>query len=123
MHEELIISGRMNPRVDPVLHVWGWEIAVYLFLGGVAAGLLFFAGFQYLQNKEADHPTAVKVAPLLAPLLLILGLGALFLDLHHKLYFWQLYTNIRLQSPMSWGAWTLLVITPLSIIWGATYVR
>ena len=24
---------------------------------------------------------------------------------------------------MSWGAWTLMVVTPLSIIWSATYVR
>ena len=123
MEEEIIVSGRMNPRVDPYLHIWGWEIAFYLFVGGLAAGILFFASYYYLNGKEKDYPAAVKWAPMIAPILLILGLGALFLDLHHKLYFWRLYTNIRLESPMSWGAWTLLVITPLSIVWSATYVR
>ena len=113
----------MNPMVDPTLTLWGWEISVYLFLGGLAAGVLFFASFYYLKGREADLPAAVKIAPMIAPIALVLGLGALFLDLHHKLYFWRLYTNIRLVSPMSWGAWTLLVITPLSIVWSATYMR
>ena len=123
MHEELITSGRMNPRVDPFLHIWGWEISFYLFVGGLAAGLLFFASLYYLLGKEKSYPTAVKVAPMLAPILLILGLGALFLDLHHKLYFWRLYTTLRLSSPMSWGAWTLLVVTPVSMLWSASYLR
>jgi len=48
---------------------------------------------------------------------------ALLLDLNHKLYFWQLYTTIRLESPMSWGAWTLMVVTPLSIIWCALNIK
>ncbi len=52
-----------------------------------------------------------------------MGLIALFIDLRHKLFFWQLYTNIRLQSPMSWGAWTLMVITPVSFIWCALHIR
>ncbi len=123
MEEEIIISGRMNPRVDPFLHIWGWEIAFYLFIGGVTAGILFFASLYYLNGKEKQYPATVKWAPMITPFLLILGLGALFLDLHHKLYFWRLYTNIRLESPMSWGAWTLMVITPLSILWSATYIR
>jgi formate-dependent nitrite reductase membrane component NrfD len=55
--------------------------------------------------------------------LLVLGLFALLLDLKHKLYFWQLYTTIRLESPMSWGAWTLMVVTPLSFIWAAIHLR
>ena len=123
MEEEIIISGRMNFKVDPVLNIWGWEIAFYLFVGGLAAGILFFASFYYLRGKEGIYPAAVKWTPMIAPFVLILGLAALFLDLHHKLYFWRLYTTIRFESPMSWGAWTLLVITPLSILWCATYVR
>ncbi|MCG8307141.1 MAG: polysulfide reductase NrfD [Cytophagales bacterium] len=123
MKEELIVSGRMNYKVDPVLHIWGWEIPVYLFLGGLAAGILFFAALYYLRGKEKEYQSAVKWAPMFTPFFLIIGLGALFLDLHHKPYFWRLYTTIKLQSPMSWGAWTLMVVTPLSIIWSATYVR
>ncbi|MFY0653168.1 MAG: polysulfide reductase NrfD [Cyclobacteriaceae bacterium] len=123
MEEELIISGRMNDRVDPTLNIWHWEIPFYLFVGGLAAGILFFAAFYYLQGKEKEYSSAVKIAPMITPFLLVLGLGALFLDLNHKLYFWRLYTTIRLQSPMSWGAWTLMVITPVSIIWCAIHMK
>jgi formate-dependent nitrite reductase membrane component NrfD len=123
MKEELIISGRMNYKVDPTLHIWGWEIPLYLFLGGLAAGILFFAALYFLRGKENQYQFAVKWVPMFTPFFLIIGLGALFLDLHHKLYFWRLYTSIKLQSPMSWGAWTLMVVTPLSMVWSATYVR
>lgn len=123
MKEELIISGRMIPNIDPHLQLWGWEIAIYLFLGGLAAGLLIFAAVYTLLGKEQEYPTIVKWATFLAPVALVIGLGALFLDLHHKVYFWRLYTTLRLESPMSWGAWTLLAVTPISIVWSATYVK
>lgn len=123
MKEELIVSGRMNYKIDPELHIWGWEIPTYLFLGGLAAGILYFAALYYLRGKENMYQSAVKWVPMFTPFFLMIGLGALFLDLHHKPYFWRLYTTIKLQSPMSWGAWTLMVVTPLSIIWSASYVR
>ena len=123
MNEELIISGRDNLMVDPHLHIWHWPIPLYLFLGGLAAGVLFFASLYYILGKEKEYPTAVRKVPFIAPVLLIIGLAALFFDLRHKAYFWQLYTNIRLQSPMSWGAWTLLVITTASVIWSALHIR
>ncbi|MBI9066807.1 MAG: polysulfide reductase NrfD [Salinivirgaceae bacterium] len=123
MKEELIISGRMNPKIDPVLHAWGWEIPTYLFLGGLAAGLLFFAGLYYLLGKEKVYSVAVRKAPVLIPIILVVGLLALFIDLHHKPYFWRLYTTIKIQSPMSWGAWTLMAVTPLSMVWAAINIR
>ncbi len=123
MREELIVSGRMNPMVDPTLHIWHWQIPLYLFVGGVAAGILFFAALYYIMGREKEYPAAVKWAPFLTPFLLVVGLGALFLDLNHKAYFWQLYLTLRLESPMSWGAWTLMVITPLSVIWIATWMK
>jgi len=123
MREELIVSGRMNHMVDPNLHIWHWPIPLYLFLGGMAAGILCIAALYYIRGKEKDYKTAVRISPFLAPVLLMLGLLALFIDLRHKLFFWQLYTNIKLQSPMSWGAWTLLVITPVSFIWCALHIR
>jgi len=123
MREELITSGRMNPLVDPQLHIWAWEIPLYLFLGGLAAGILFFAGLYTILGKEEEYPTATWKTPLIVPILLIIGLVALFLDLNHKLYFWRLYTSIRLESPMSWGAWVLMVITPASVIWAAIHIK
>lgn len=113
----------MNAHIDPTLTLWGWEIPFYLFVGGLAAGILFFSAVYTLQGKEKDYPAATRLAPFLVPVLLILGLTALFIDLNHKPYFWRLYTTIKLQSPMSWGAWTLLLVTPLSIVWAALNIR
>jgi len=123
MKEEIIVSGRMNMMVDPNLHIWHWQIPLYLFLGGMAAGILCIAALYYIRGREKDYRTAVRITPFLAPVLLVLGLLALFIDLRHKLFFWQLYTNIKLQSPMSWGAWTLMVITPVSFIWCALHMN
>ncbi len=123
MREEIIVSGRMNHLIDPQLNIWHWQIPLYLFLGGLAAGILFFAALYTILKKESAYPTAVKIAPLITPLLLVLGLFALFLDLKHKLFFWRLYTTIRLESPMSWGAWTLMVVTPLAFVWTALNIR
>lgn len=123
MNEEILISGRMNPHIDPTLGIWGWEIPLYLFLGGLAAGILFFAALYSLLGREKELPTAVRKATFLVPIILIVGLGALFLDLKNKLYFWQLYTTIRIESPMSWGAWILMLITPLSMAWCLSYWR
>jgi protein NrfD len=123
MKEELFVSGRMNQMIDPSLNIWHWQIPLYLFLGGMAAGILCIAALYYIRGREKDYYTAVRITPFLAPVLLVLGLLALFIDLRHKLYFWQLYTNIKLQSPMSWGAWTLMVITPVSFIWCALHIK
>jgi protein NrfD len=123
MREELIVSGRMNSLVDPHLNIWHWQIPLYLFLGGLAAGILFFASLYFILGKEKEFDTAVKKAPFLVPVLLIVGLFCLFLDLRHKAFFWQLYTTIRIQSPMSWGAWVLMLVTPLSFIWCALHMK
>ncbi len=123
MKEELFISGRNLPNIDPHLHVWHWQIPLYLYLGGLAAGILFFAALYTILGKQKEMQTTVKWATFIAPAILIIGLIALILDLKHPLYSWQLYTTIRFESPMSWGAWTLMIITPLSIIWVASYMK
>ena len=123
MIEEIITSGRMNPEIDPVLHAWGWEIPLYLFLGGISAGILIYSAYFTLRGRADELEISVKWMPLAVPFLIAIGLIALLLDLSHVLYAWQLFTNIRWESPMSWGAWTLMIITPLSIAWVATWVE
>jgi formate-dependent nitrite reductase membrane component NrfD len=123
MKEELFVSGRNIPNIDPYLHIWHWQIPIYLFLGGLAAGILFLAAVYTILGKDKEMQATVKWAPFIVPFALIIGLFMLFLDLKHKLYFWQLYTTIRLESPMGWGAWVLMIMTPISIIWSASYVR
>lgn len=123
MKEELFVSGRNIPNIDPYLNIWHWQIPIYLFLGGLAAGILFLAGVYTILGKEKEMQATVKWAPFVVPFALIIGLFMLFLDLKHKLYFWQLYTTIRLESPMGWGAWVLMIMTPISIIWSASYIK
>ena len=121
MQEELFTSGRHIPHIDPSLEIWHWPISLYLFLGGLAAGLLFFAGVVTILGKDKEYPTTVKYASMVPPIALSLGLLALVYDLTHPLYTWQLYTTIRLESPMSWGAWVLMATTPLSFMWVFSY--
>ena len=123
MKEELFISGRAIPKIDPLLKIWEFPIALYLFLGGLAAGILIFSAVVVLLDKQDKLPASARWAPLLVPFALVVGLLALFADLSHKLYVWRLYTTIRIESPMSWGAWVLLVITPLSILWVFADIR
>ena len=123
MKEEIIISGRNLPHIDPHLEAWHWPISVDLFMGGLAAGILFFAAFYTIVGKERELPAAVKWSTFLAPVAIGIALICLFIDLKHKMYFWRLYTTFRWESPMSLGSWILLAITPLSVLWAGSYVR
>ena len=40
----------------------------------------------------------------------------LFLDLEYKLHVFRFYTSFEPTSPMSWGAWILVLIYPLMIV-------
>ncbi len=105
---------RNTPGLDPVLHVWGWEIPVYLFLGGLVAGLMIIAGVRLvaMQPKERHAMVCCTIGPLIGMLALSLGMLALFLDLGHKAYVWRLYLTFQPSSPMSWGSWILLLVYP-----------
>ena len=123
MKEEIIISGRMIPHVDPHLELWHWPISLYLFLGGLSAGILFFAAMSIILGKENVFTGAVKRATIIVPFALAIGLAALMYDLTHIMYVWNLYITIRLESPMSWGAWILMLVTPLSVLWVLGYFK
>lgn len=116
MREEILITGRENAHVDPILEIWGWEISVYLFLGGLTAGIMFFSALMLLLKKDQETPYAVHGLALLAPIVLTVGMTALFLDLSHKLYVWRFYTTFRPLSPMSFGAWILMLVYPITIL-------
>ena len=123
MKEELIISGRNLPHIDPHLNLWHWPISLYLFLGGLAAGILFFAAIVTLFRKEEKYLGAVKYATIIPPIALSVGLLALLYDLSHVFYAWRLYMVIKIESPMSWGAWTLLLVTPIAFLWTISYFK
>lgn len=104
---------RNNPHIDPALQIWGWEIAVYLFLGGLAAGAMILSG-----ATTARESRAARLLVFVAPVALSLGMLALFLDLEQKLHVFRFYTTFQWTSPMSWGAWILLLIYPATILYG-----
>lgn len=116
MKEELFVTARSNALIDPSLHIWTWEVAMYLFLGGLTAGIMVFAAIIALLDKDEEAPFAATKLALLAPIALSLGMTTLFLDLEHKLYVFRFYTSFQVLSPMSWGAWILIVIYPVSIL-------
>lgn len=107
---------RTNPLVDPHLHVWGWEVPVYLFLGGLAAGVMILTALLGRQAAVQRRSTALRWLPWAAPLALSVGMGALLLDLENPANVWRFYTRFRPTSPMSWGAWILLAVYPVSAL-------
>ncbi len=114
---EVISTGR-SPLTDPHLHAWGWEIPVYLFLGGLTAGLMVLSGYALWRGKRNPRPDAgfaLASSGLFAVGLgtISLGMVALFLDLTHKAYVWRLYLTMAPTSPMSWGSWILLLVYPV----------
>jgi len=116
MKEELLVTARTNAMIDPSLHIWTWEVAMYLFLGGLTAGIMVFAALMTVLNKDEEAPFATNRLALFAPIVLSLGMTTLFLDLEHKLFVFRFYTSFQITSPMSWGAWILIFIYPISVL-------
>ena len=107
-----LVTTRTNPMIDPAIHIWGWEIPVYLFLGGLVAGMMMISGYFLFKGRQREMSTSCLTLPLLSVVLLSLGMLALFLDLAHRWYFWRMYMTFQPASPMSWGSWILLLVYP-----------
>ncbi len=105
--------ARHSRMIDPHLHIWGWEIPAYLFLGGMAAGVMILTSL--LVMRRDDRSPAARWLAFAAPALVSVGMGALFLDLAFRLHVWRFYLAFRWTSPMSWGAWILVVMYPASL--------
>jgi len=116
MKEITITTHKMASAHAAGWHIWGWEIPVYLFLGGLTAGILVLAAVMILRNKGKEYPVATNRVILLAPIFISFGMLALFLDLTHKLYVWRFYTSFQVTSVMSWGSWILLLVYPVNIL-------
>jgi formate-dependent nitrite reductase membrane component NrfD len=93
---------------DVVLQThWGWQIAVYLFLGGLAAGTLCVSAVINLVTKDRFKKT-VRFGAWAGTILLILGVLLLLIDLTmpiRGLLLWRSFVN--LDSWMAFGAWFL----------------
>ena len=111
-----ITNTRHNEMIDPLLHFWGWEISIYLFLGGMVAGMMIISGyFLFTGRNKEPKSSSLFLLPFISFILISLGMLALFLDLEHKLYVWRLYLTFEVASPMSWGSWILILVYPILI--------
>ncbi len=112
---ELTVTG-VNALTSPHLHIWDWRVSLYLFLGGLSAGLAVMTTVLHLRKGGGlvkDEP-AGYIAPILVPVILGIGMLFIFLDLERKLNVFWFYLTIQPLSPMSWGSWGLLVFFPVS---------
>ena len=112
------VTTRANAQIDPSLHVWGFEITIYLFLGGIVAGIFVLAAALELASGSRPLSRSLRPAPFAALALLSVGMLALWLDLAHRLWAWRFYAVFRPTSPMSWGAWILVLIYPAGLLFG-----
>jgi protein NrfD len=107
--------------IDPVMEIWGWQVPVYLFLGGLVAGMMIISGYFIYRARYQQGDCSCSILPPLGLVLLSIGILALFLDLEHKLYAWRMYATFKPASPMSWGSWILLAVYP--VLLASTLIR
>ncbi len=115
MNESVFVTQKMTSSFADGWHIWGWEVSLYLFLGGLTAGILILSAMSLLKKKD-ELPVSSKLAILWAPIFLSLGMFFLFLDLTNKINVLRFYMTFHVTSVMSWGSWILLVIYPVSIL-------
>jgi formate-dependent nitrite reductase membrane component NrfD len=111
------VTTRANHLIDPGLGIWGWQITVYLFLGGMVAGILSLSALLELRHGKPTSPI-FRMAPFWALGILSIGMVALFLDLEYPLHVWRFYSRFQTASPMSWGSWILVAVYPAALVFG-----
>lgn len=87
--------------------IWGWQPALYLFLGGMGAGTFVVAGI--VRFATMSHKRTICIAMWCAIAFLAIGLGLLLLELSapfRALMMWQSFSNLG-SSWMALGAWLL----------------
>lgn len=94
---------------------WEWQIPVYLFLGGVVAGLMILTSWRVLRGSNEKRSQGFRLMAWMVPVLLSIGMLALFLDLSNRLNVLRFYMAFVPTSPMSWGAWILIAVYPVSV--------
>jgi formate-dependent nitrite reductase membrane component NrfD len=108
-------TTRHNPLIDPAIHIWHAEIPLYLFLGGLVAGLMVISGLWLLRRPDVARSRALALLPWMAPILLSVGILLLWLDLENRFNAIRFYFVFQPASPMSWGSWILVAVYPASL--------
>jgi polysulfide reductase chain C len=94
---------------------WGILVVVYLFLAGLGAGS-FCLGAIASRKRGHGWEACSRMAFLLAPCAIAVGLLTLIFDLGYKTRFWMTLTVVNLGSPMSVGVWLLSIFFVISVL-------
>src|SRR6267142_5563275 len=101
---------------------WRWLILAYFFLGGLAAGSYFLATLLDLFGKGRDRRLVHFGYLISFPLVCMCGL-VLTVDLGRPERFWHMLVQsetfrpiLKTYSPMSTGAWALLVFSGCAFV-------
>jgi formate-dependent nitrite reductase membrane component NrfD len=97
-----------GPMMKPA--VWTWEVPLYFWLGGIAAGSSLIA----LACDVADDHASAKVARKVALGAVMPGAPLLILDLGRPERFFNMLRIFKPRSPMSMGAWCLMGFSTVS---------
>jgi formate-dependent nitrite reductase membrane component NrfD len=94
---------------------WGWLIALYFFVGGLAGGSYFVSALIDLFGRREDRPLAHLGYYIAFPCVALSGL-LLTVDLGRPLRFWHMLIEsntyrpmLKYWSPMSIGSWALMI--------------
>jgi formate-dependent nitrite reductase membrane component NrfD len=111
------------PAVKPSLY--GWTVALYIYIGGLAAGLQIVVTAAQLLASPGSEPVsfAGRAIVLFGA---VLGAVLLIADLHTKQRFYNMLRIFRPTSPMSLGTYVLIAFgfwSLLALIVQAFYLR
>ena len=93
---------------------YNWMIAVYFFLGGLGAGAFLLSVFA--AHWKVEFRPVARLASVVAPVAIALGLLVLLLDLGQPTRAWRLFTTFKVASAVSWGVWFLNIFFVLSVV-------
>jgi protein NrfD len=101
---------------------WQWLIILYFFIGGLAGGCYFVASLIDLAGRPTDRPLA-RIGYLIAFPAVLLCAVLLIADLGRPERFWHMLLQsatwrpiLKTYSPMSFGAWGLLVFGGFALL-------
>jgi protein NrfD len=101
---------------------WRWLIIGYFFVGGIAGGCYFLAALLDLRGLPQDRRLARRAYLVAFPATVLCGI-LLTVDLTRPLRFWHMLLQsetlrpmIKWWSPMSLGAWALLLFGGVSLL-------